>query len=276
MKARSVTELSDVMRLLALVLLAGAVLWMIRTIKGAGLSETITEGERGLVYRYGRFDREVGPGKHWMVFGRRIVRVPINEQTFIVANQEVMSADRMSVKVSALATFKITQPRKAMEKAKDGYRQPIYYAAQMAIRDVVSQQGLEAMLDTRTALDVQLKDSAKQAFAEHGCDLVSLSLRDLILPSDVRRLATDVTRAKLEAVAALERARGEQASLRALSNAARLIKGNPELMNLRVLQALSGGPGKTAPTVILSGGAGIVPIPPGQPASASEGNDGTS
>ncbi len=78
----------------------------------------------------------------------------------------------------------------------------------------------------------------------------------------------------MEAVASLERARGEQASLRALSNAARLLKGNPELMNLRVLQALSAGPGKAAPTIILSGGSGIVPVSTSAGASEAEPDQG--
>lgn len=48
--------------------------------------------------------------------------------------------------------------------------------------------------------------------------------------------------------------------MRALANAARMLKGNPELMNLRVLQALAGKPGGPAPSVILGGAAGIVPV----------------
>ncbi|HVJ79323.1 MAG TPA: hypothetical protein VM620_15960, partial [Hyphomicrobium sp.] len=73
-------------------------------------------------------------------------------------------------------------------------------------------------------------------------------------------VATETVRAKLEAHASLERARGEQATLRTLNNAARLLKGNPELMNLRVLQALTAANGKAAPTLVLSGGAGILPV----------------
>jgi len=60
-------------------------------------------------------------------------------------------------------------------------------------------------------------------------------VRDLMMLAEIRRIATDAARAKLEAAASLERARGEQAALRALNNAARLLKGNPELMNLRPL-----------------------------------------
>ena len=187
-----------------------------------------------------------------------------------------MSAGRMAVEISALVTHKITNPRKAIEKAQGSYYQTLYFAAQLALRDAVARLPLEILVDTRTTLDTALAQRAKADFTEHGCELISMSLRDVVLPTEVKRLATDVTRVKMEAAASLERARGEQATLRLLANAARLIKGNPELMNLRLLQALPASSGKTAPTLILGSGAGIVPLPggTGDAGAAAEGQDG--
>ena len=70
-----------------------------------------------------------------------------------------------------------------------------------------------------------------------------------MLPPEVRRLFTEIERAKLEGLAALERARGENAALRSLANAAGMLKGNPELMNLRLLQSMATGKGQL--TVVL-------------------------
>jgi hypothetical protein len=132
---------------------------------------------------------------------------------------------------------------------------------------------VEDLIDARTKLDDRLTEAARSAFADQGCQLNSLVLRDLILPAEVRRLATDVTRAKMEAAASLERARGEQATLRLLNNAARLLKGNPELMNLRVLQTLAPSPGKPAPTVILGNAPGVVPVQSGPDAETAAAPD---
>lgn len=224
---------------------------------------TVPENSRGLVYQHGKFEKDVGPGRYWLLHGRSVLLIPMNEQIIAVSGQEVMTSDRLAVRLSALAKFKIVDARLAQEKSNGGYYQPVYYAVQIAMREVVAARTLEELLDTRGNLDAALKEKAAAAFAHEGCELISVAVRDLTLPAEVRRLATDVARAKLEAAASLERARGEQASLRALSNAARLIKGNPELMNLRVLQALSATPGKTAPTIILGGSAGIVPVQTG-------------
>ena len=49
-------------------------------------------------------------------------------------------------------------------------------------------------------------------------------------------------------------------TISALANAARMLKGNPELMNLRLLQVIAGGPGKQAATVVLGGGSGLLPV----------------
>ena len=151
--------------------IAFAVFWLMRLTRNATYSQTVREGERGLVYRYGKFDQEVGPGKHWMVFGREMVRVSLAEQSFAAANQEVMSADRMPVKVTGLATYRITNPRKATEKASGGYYNSVYHAAQMALRDLVAEKPLEDFVDARTKLDDDLKARAAPAFAEYGCEL---------------------------------------------------------------------------------------------------------
>ncbi len=254
------------------VFVAALLLW--QQLKNLGLSQTVGEGERGLVYQHGRFVQEVGPGRHWLVFGRKLVRISMKENVFSVANQEVLSADRMPVKATALVTYRITHPRTAAEKAEGGHFNPVYYVSQLALRDVMAELPLEELIDARTRLDTPLTERAREGFAANGCELISMQVRDVILPAEVRRLATDVTRAKLEAAANLERARGEQAALRLLNNAARLLKGNPELMNLRILQTLSTAPGKPAPTIILGQAPGIVPTGGPSPATDTQTSDG--
>lgn len=256
---------------LALLVIAAALALAVFKFVAQALGGTIVkEGERGVVYRYGKFEQEVGPGKHFMVFGRTMTRVSTAEQHQLVSGQEVLSADRLPVKISAIATYRVTNARRALEKSSDGYTHALYFVLQLALRDVAATLALEALIDNRTKLDDELTAKAKSGLADYGCELLSFSIRDMVLPAEVRRLANDVARARMEAAAALERARGEQAALRSLANAARLLKGNPELMNLRVLQALSAGPGKAAPTIILSGGAGIVPVPAGASSEAPQ------
>jgi regulator of protease activity HflC (stomatin/prohibitin superfamily) len=227
---------------------------------------TITQTERGLLYRHGTFTAVLGPGRYWTLFGRKIVKVGINQRTLLISNQEVLSADRLPVKVTGLATYHVVDPQKSVEASEGGHLNAVYFGAQIAMRNVLAELPVEELIDARTKLDDRLTENARAAFTDQGCRLDSLALRDLVLPAEVRRLATDVTRAKMEAAANLERARGEQATLRLLNNAARLLKGNPELMNLRILQTLAPSPGRPAPTVILGSVPGVVPVQ-GSPAA---------
>jgi regulator of protease activity HflC (stomatin/prohibitin superfamily) len=226
----------------------------------ASSGTVVSEGLRGVIYKNGKFDREIGPGRHWISPRSTLRTINVNEIAITVASQEVLTQDRLALRMSAIAVIRVRDARKALETSAEGYYSAIYRTLQLALRDIASAATLEALLDQRDKLDAQLFTLAKAGCEEQGCELIRANVRDLMMPAEIRRIATDAARAKLEAAASLERARGEQAALRALNNAARLLKGNPELMNLRVLQALSGANGKSAPTLVLSGGAGILPV----------------
>ena len=220
----------------------------------------VSEGFRGVIYKDGKFVREVGPGRHWIFPRSTLKAVNVNEVAITVSSQEVLSQDRLTLRLSAIAIIRIRDPRKALETNSEGYYSAIYRTLQLALRDIAAGSSLEDLLDQRDKLDERLLVLARPGCEEQGCELLRCNVRDVMMPAEIRRIATETVRAKLEAAASLERARGEQAALRALNNAARLLKGNPELMNLRVLQALSATNGKSAPTLILSGGAGILPV----------------
>ncbi|MBX9694947.1 MAG: hypothetical protein K2Z81_21360, partial [Cyanobacteria bacterium] len=105
----------------------------------------------------------------------------------------------------------------------------------------------------------------KPQAAAIGIDMLMVQVKDVVLPADIRKIFADVLRAQKEGQAALERARGEQAALRSLANAARVLEGNPALMSLRVLQSLTGTGGTTPPTVVLNVPGGMLPLGPPHP-----------
>ena len=100
-----------------------------------------------------------------------------------------------------------------------------------------------------------------------GADVTKVLLTAINLPPETRKMFTDVERAKMEAQGALERARGEQAALRVLANAARLVSDNPALANLRLLQAIESSKGST--TIILGDAAASPSGFPTRPVSPS-------
>ncbi len=115
-------------------------------------------------------------------------------------------------------------------------------AARPGQRQIVSQW--ERALAGRAEAGTRLS-GAVRGIDQLGVALEQLELKDIVLPSDLKRAQAQVLMARAEGLAALERARGETAALRNLSNAARLCSDNPALLQLRLLQQLSAGPGHT-------------------------------
>jgi regulator of protease activity HflC (stomatin/prohibitin superfamily) len=224
------------------------------------LRETIWPWEVGLLYRDGRFVRALPPGRHWVGFAAREVRrIPTTRQLAVVPAQEVLTSDGFPVKLSVVVEYRIDDARRMQEQTAGHWAPLLQVSIQLALRAPAQSRDLDRLLADRGALDAELLGPIATTAAAIGIAIERVALRDLILPAEVRRMVTDVERAKREGLAALERARGEHAALRSLANAARLMKGNPELHALRVLQALAAQPGKTAPTLVLGAGA-LLPV----------------
>lgn len=81
--------------------------------------------------------------------------------------------------------------------------------------------------------------------ADLGLRLISVNLKDIMFPGKLKEVFAQVVNAKKEGLAALEKARGETAALRNLANAAKMLEGNPNLMQLRLLQAIKEPSGNT-------------------------------
>ena len=226
--------------------------------------QIVYEWQTGLLYRDGKFEREVGPGRYWLLFTRTLFTVPKTEQTLLVNAQEVLSQDRLQFKISGLFTFIVPEPRTLFEATGGMITTGLQTDLQLALREIASSRPLEKLIDERKALDGELLAILTPKAAARGVTVTGAAIRDIMLNAETRRLYAEFERARLEGLAALERARGEQAALRSLANSARLLKGNPELMNLRLLHALAGQPGKQAPTIVLGGAAGLVPVSPGK------------
>ena len=223
-----------------------------------GASSVVREGQVGLVYRDGVYDRELGPGRHRIGMRETLTLVSVAPQLILVSGQEVLSADGFLPRLTAVATFTVTDAHRAVSSHDAGYREMLTLELQIALRTLAAARPAEELVRTpRETLEAALLEAALAPAVALGLSLASVRLRDVILPADLRRLLTGVEKARREGQAALERAHAEQAALRSLANAARMLKNNPELQNLRLIQALAEGKGAT---VVLGSPTGLVPL----------------
>ena len=120
----------------------------------------------------------------------------------------------------------------------------LYAQAQLALRTAVAELAFEALLTSRVAIGLRMELLLKPVAAGFGVALAYAAILDIMLPADIRRAYTQSLTAQKEGLAALERARGESASLRSLANAARLMQDHPGLLQLRALQAVEASKSK--------------------------------
>lgn len=222
----------------------------------------IRECECGLLYRHGKFQARLEAGRHvrWGL-GYALATVDLRKQTFPVAGQEVLSADNVGLKVSVAVTVQVTDPTKAMHEVQD-WRSHVYNTVQIALRTLVAVQPVEALLGQRLEVGKQLLAAVRPEAEKIGITVNATEVKDVMFPGDLKKAFTEVLKAKQEGQAALERARGESASLRNLANAARLLESNPALQNLRLMQSISA----SGNTLVMGLPTGFVPLNSGKPA----------
>ena len=155
-----------------------------------------------------------------------------------VGGQEIMTADKVTLRLNALVTYRIVDARQAVSVADDA-RQTLYREAQLALRAVVGvSRDLDDFLADKDAVAREVEEILQQRAAALGLKIVSVGVRDVILPGDMKDLMNKVTEAKKAAEANLIVRREETAAMRSQANTAKLLEGSPTLMRLRELEVL--------------------------------------
>jgi regulator of protease activity HflC (stomatin/prohibitin superfamily) len=210
----------------------------------------VQEFQRAVLHRSGAPVRVLGPGRYW--FWRRrsaLAVVDLRPALLKVAGQEVLTADGLGVRASVVVRYAVTDPLRWVlaGDSETSAAEWLYLAAQLAVRDFVGGLSAEELLATRSSAGEVLTPPVRDAADRIGAVVEAVDLRDLSFPGDLRRTFALVAVARQEAIASLERARGEAATLRSLANAARVLEGNPALRELRSLLAVE----RTGGTVVL-------------------------
>jgi regulator of protease activity HflC (stomatin/prohibitin superfamily) len=219
----------------------------------------VPEGSAGLLYKHGLFVRRINVGRH-VIWGRgwTMNRVDLRKASSLVAGQDVLTADNAGLKLSLVLSYQVVDPVKAAHETQN-WLGDIYNAAQIALRAVIGGVAVEALLNQRLEISAHLLARMQSEAVKIGVNILAVEVKDVMLPADLKRTFGEVLKARQESQAALERARGESAALRNLANAARVLEGNPALMNLRLMQSLSAAK-STGNTLVLGVPGGFVPL----------------
>jgi len=205
------------------------------------VTEHVVENhEAGLLYVEGRLTERLAPGRHafWTV-GRRIEvkRFDLRPQAVEITAQEMLTKDRIVLRVTLTAFRRIVDPERAVGTVPD-VDVWLYRLVQFAIREAVASRTLDEVLSAKNVLDAELRAYVRERIAETGIEVTELGVKDVILPGEIRELVNKVVEAERTAKANLIRRQEETAATRSLLNTAKLMEDNPLLLRLKELESL--------------------------------------
>jgi regulator of protease activity HflC (stomatin/prohibitin superfamily) len=182
----------------------------------------------------------LGPGRHafWQV-GRtvRLQKIDLRPQPLEVTAQEILTKDRVSVRVTLTAFYKVTDPVLAATSTAD-LSNTLYRLVQFAIREAVATRTLDDILAARDTIDQEVRAYVEGRAKALGAEVGEIGVKDVILPGDIRELLNKVVEAERVAKANLIRRQEETAATRSLLNTAKLMENNPLLLRLKELETL--------------------------------------
>jgi regulator of protease activity HflC (stomatin/prohibitin superfamily) len=214
---------------------------MVERARNPYVSETVVENhEVGLLYVEGRLVERLAPGRHayWTV-GRKVEvkRLDLRPQAVEITAQEMLTKDRIALRVTLTAFRRIVDPERVASTVVD-VDAWLYRLVQFAIREAVASRTLDEVLSAKSVLDAELRAYVRDRLAETGIEVTELGVKDVILPGEIRELVNKVVEAERTAKANLIRRQEETAATRSLLNTAKLMEDNPLLLRLKELESL--------------------------------------
>ena len=200
--------------------------------------KTITQYERGIVFRLGRLRPVYEPGLHLVVpLLERMVRVDTRVVTLTIPPQEVITEDNVPARVNAVVLFNVTDPVKAVMEVEN-YAIATSQIAQTTLRSVLGRVDLDTVLAHRSALNADLRDIIEAQTEPWGVEVSVVEIKDVEIPEQMQRAMARGAEAERERRAKVINARGELQASEELRQAADTLSRSPASLQLRYLQTL--------------------------------------
>jgi regulator of protease activity HflC (stomatin/prohibitin superfamily) len=194
----------------------------------------------GLLIVDGEFTNKLAAGLHvFWKFQRtlKVEQVDKRVQSMEVSGQEILTKDKVSLRVNLTAQWQVIDAVKARGELQN-FVEFVYKEMQFALREAVGARTLDEMLGAKGELDREIEIVARAKVEAHGIALKSVGIKDVILPGEMKDILNKVVEAEKVAQANLIKRREETAATRSLLNTARLMDENPTLMRLKELETL--------------------------------------
>jgi regulator of protease activity HflC (stomatin/prohibitin superfamily) len=219
---------------------------VVKRLRQLGVLERITvsvivpEENAGLLFIDGKLVRTLAPGAYAFWNFQKNVGVEVIElrvQSVEVSGQELLTRDKVSLRVNLAASIRVTDPVAARTKVAK-YGDHVYRELQFGLRKAISAKTLDELLGDKAPLDADIFGYVRGRVNDLGVEVLGVGVKDVILPGELKDILNSVVQAEKAAQANVIRRREEANATRSLLSTAKLIEESPVLMRLKELEAL--------------------------------------
>ncbi len=199
----------------------------------------LREYERGVVFQLGRFWKVKGPGLIIIIPAvQQMVRVDLRTVVMDVPSQDVISRDNVSVRVNAVLYFRVIDPERAIIQV-ESFGMATSQLAQTTLRSVLGQHELDEMLAEREKLNKDIQEILDSQTDAWGIKVLNVEIKHVDIDESMIRAIARQAEAERERRAKVIHAEGELQAAVKLTEAAAILGGQPQALQLRYLQTLS-------------------------------------
>ena len=213
----------------------------------------LNEYERGVVFRLGRVrGKPKGPGLIILLpFGiDRMRKINLQTVAMNVPPQDVITKDNVTMRVDAVIYAKVVEPVPAVVRVQN-YLFAVSQAAQTNLRAMLGKYDLDNLLSERESINRELHGIIARVTHDWGVEVLSVEIKDVDLPDDLRRAMAREAEADRDARALMISADAERRASRLLADAAAVLSQNPQAMQIRFLQTIAEVAAEQNSTVVM-------------------------
>ncbi|MCB1698048.1 MAG: slipin family protein [Pseudomonadales bacterium] len=228
----------------------GGVVVIIAIALATSMFRVLREYERGVIFMLGRFYKVKGPGLIIIIpVLQQMVRVDLRTVVMDVPTQDVISRDNVSVQVNAVLYFRVVDPERAIIQVEN-FLEATSQLSQTTLRSVLGQHELDDMLAERERLNADIQTILDKQTAAWGIKVANVEIKHVDLNETMVRALAKQAEAERERRAKVIHAIGEAEAAEKLAEAARVLSGQDQAVQLRYLQTLVEIAGDKSSTIV--------------------------
>ena len=199
----------------------------------------VNEYERGIIFTMGRFTGVLKPGWRLVIpIFQTWQKIDVRTKVVVEPDQEAITKDNVSTKITAVLYYKITDAQKAILEVEDFYS-AVSQLAQTTMRNIIGEVDLDHLLTQRHDLAIKIQEQVEKAAHQWGLDVSSVELKDIKLPESMVRTMAKQAEAEREKRATIINSEGEVIASKNLAEAAKTMSDAPGALHLRTLNSIN-------------------------------------